>query len=296
MEQIRFTGPNSWKLNGRIWRSSDPTAKTIVGVHGYSEHSGRYAHFARFLNENSFHAAFVDLPGQGLSEGRRANIDHFDDYILSLESFLEELDRLSLRPTYTLFGHSLGGLVCARFLEVSRYADLFDRALFTSPLFGLSHETFHHVGALVQSKFGLKIFETLMHLLPNITIPNSGDLGGGVLTHDRKSLQDRASDSLITPAVTIHWVREFLKTLRKTFRDADRIRIPLGIFQAGDDRVVSAMASKKFFDCLTLREKVFRLYPGLWHEILNEVEKERVMDDMLQWIKGDAQLLSATAL
>src|SRR4051812_48110748 len=75
-------GPNHahLKLFGRHWKASGAKG-TILLVHGYSEHSGRYFHFAKFLVQHGFDVITFDLPGHGRSEGRRSDIENFQDYV-----------------------------------------------------------------------------------------------------------------------------------------------------------------------------------------------------------------------
>jgi alpha-beta hydrolase superfamily lysophospholipase len=63
-ESFYFTGPRQWKLHARFWEHETTNRKgTVIGVHGYSEHSDRYAHFAGFLNRQGYDAAFLIYPG-----------------------------------------------------------------------------------------------------------------------------------------------------------------------------------------------------------------------------------------
>jgi len=285
-DQFRFVGPKSWDLNGRIWWNKSGARGSFVGSHGYSEHSGCYDHFAKFWIDKGFHMAMLDLPGHGLSGGRRGNIDDFDDYVRSVESFFRKLKELNFPGPYYLFAHSLGGLVGVRFLQTSELAREFELCILSSPLFGLADQAFHHVGTLVQSDWGLRILEIATSLVPNMNFSNDGGMSESLLTHDDSMIRKRMQDTLIQPVVTVNWAREFLKARRLAFEDIKEIQIPVGIFQSGDDRIVSAYQTEKFFEALQCSGKKFTLYPSLFHEILNEVGREQVMEDMYQWVEG----------
>jgi len=257
-------------------------------VHGYSEHSGRYSHFAEFLNERKWDVCFLDLPGHGLSDGRRANIDRFSDYIESFQSFFAAVESKLSSPPRVLFGHSLGGLVVIRVLQVLGKSLPFNKAVLSSPLLGLSDSTFHGANVLFQNACSRKVASALIGCLPNWTLPNEGDLSGSVLTHDRRVLADRASDPLISPQVTVHWTREFLRAIEMAFEQSTEIKVPVGMFQAGEDRVVSRAASERFFNLLNISPKKFIVYEKMYHEILNETERVRVMEDIYDWICSDS--------
>ena len=285
-DQFRFIGPKSWDLSGRIWWNKSGSRGSFVGSHGYSEHSGCYDHFANFWIRKGFQMAMLDLPGHGLSEGRRGNIDDFGDYVKSFESFFRKLKELNFPGPYFLFAHSLGGLVGVRFLQTSDLAREFDICILSSPLFGLADQAFHHIGTLVQSDWGLRVLEIATSLVPNLNFSNDGGMSESLLTHDDSMIRKRMQDKLIQPVVTVNWTREFLKARRLAFVDVSKIQMPVGIFQSGDDRVVSTSQTKKFFEKLKISEKKLSLYPSLFHEILNEVGREQVMEDMYQWVES----------
>jgi pimeloyl-ACP methyl ester carboxylesterase len=90
------------------------SAKTpLLFVHG--AYSGAWiwdAHFLEFFAERGYPAHAVSLRGHGQSEGGESL--HFwgiDDYVRDVRSAVRRMDRLPI-----LVGHSLGGLLCQRFL------------------------------------------------------------------------------------------------------------------------------------------------------------------------------------
>lgn len=289
-ESFRFLGVRGWSLYARLWRASSPDFRgTVFGCHGYTEHSGRYGDFARYLNGQGFHFTTFDLPGHGLSDGRKANIDAFSDYVECLLAFFDQIEKLALKPPYFLFGHSLGGLIGLRFLQTSLAARKVEKAFVTCPLLGLSTHSFHGVGVVVQNRWTARILEEICNWLPNIYLPNKKDLGGSVLTHDERIAALRKEDPLIDPKVTIHWTREFLRGIRCAFDDVQKIHTPLAIFQSGDDRVVSPTAPKVFFDQLLVKQKLFKVYPEMWHELLNETNRDQVREDIFLWLSGSSR-------
>jgi lysophospholipase len=121
-------------------------------------------------------------------------------------------------------------------------------------------------------------------LLPNQTLPNEGELGAASLSSDTLIMENRLQDPLIKSQVTFHWLREFIKARKAAFCESDQIRLPMGIFQAGDERVVSRPETERFFQKLSTKKNL-KIYEGLRHEIVNEVKREDVMSDILQWIE-----------
>jgi len=287
-ESFSFKSKHSWKIAARFFRTTKESRGTIVGSHGYSEHSGRYKRFAEFLTANAFDFAMLDLPGHGLSDGRRSNIDCFDDYIICFSDFYDQVKKLGAQTPFHGFGHSLGGLVLIRFAQTQLKNRSLDSLILSSPLLGLSRQAFHGIGALAQNEIGRMALLVFSSIMPNIRLPNKKDLGGTTLTHDLSIYKERASDPLIKPTVTFNWTREFLKARRAAFREVDRLSLPVGMFQAGDDRVVSTDQAFDFFSRLSHPQNCRVVYPGLFHEILNEKleDRNKVMRDMLDFISS----------
>ncbi|MDB5037743.1 MAG: hypothetical protein JWQ35_1271 [Bacteriovoracaceae bacterium] len=272
-ELFQFQGPNHSKLSARHWRNENARG-TLIGVHGYSEHSGCYSHFADFLLSKGLDIVWIDLPGHGLSEGKRSDIDDFEDYIRSLELCIDEASKRGCRGPFFLFGHSLGGLISIRFLETSRKAALFNRLVLSSPFLGISG----------YSRTRLYLLKLLTAALPNFTLPAEGNLTGSSLTHDEKIIARRAADPLIKSCVTIHFLREFLKARNFAFEQSKNIKIPIAIFQAGDDKITQRSEAEIFYSQLE-GSKELKIYEGFYHEILNEINRALVMDDMWKWIE-----------
>ncbi len=86
---------------------------TVIVVHGYFDHSAMMLNCIRTCVENGFTAAAIDLPGHGLSSGKRASIQDFLDYALILDQFTIFCNQHLPKP-FHFIGHSTG---CAAALE-----------------------------------------------------------------------------------------------------------------------------------------------------------------------------------
>lgn len=275
IESFHAEGAHGLKLHGRMWRVDQPKA-TILGVHGYSEHSGRYRHVAEYLNSRSFDVFWIDLPGHGLSQGKRNDCSDFHDYIFAIEQLVREALRAQAKGPLHLFAHSLGGLSAIRFLEGSDLASNICSTILSGPLLGL----YRFSPAMLPL---LKIFTSI---IPNLTISNKNELGADVLTHDPEMARLRASDPLINEVVTTHWLREFLTARISAFKETSKIRIPILMLKGELEKVVDPREIDRFFDLLDVPKKEMKIYPGMFHEIVNEIERFRVMNDIAHWYEA----------
>src|SRR5213592_3432367 len=65
---------------------------------------------------------------------------------------------------------------------------------------------------------------------------------------------------------------------------APQLRIPFLLMQGRDDQVVDPVGSQRFFARAVAPDRAFCLYPGLYHEIFNELDHEKVFQDIESWL------------
>ncbi|MES1163052.1 MAG: alpha/beta fold hydrolase, partial [Rhizobacter sp.] len=109
-----ITTADGLRLQLREWPVPDARG-TVLIVHGLGEHIGRYAQVAARLNAWGWHAIGFDHRGHGASEGARGALAHDDDLLQDLARVVDAVRAARAGPLL-LLGHSLGGLVAARFV------------------------------------------------------------------------------------------------------------------------------------------------------------------------------------
>lgn len=105
----------------------------VVVLHGYLDHGGIMRNVVDWCITHRYTSALIDLPGHGLSSGKRASIDDFSDYADIVDEFLMKLESFSIKRPFHFIGHSTG---CSVLLEYLYTKDIsaFDRIVFLSPL------------------------------------------------------------------------------------------------------------------------------------------------------------------
>lgn len=119
-----------------------PTAKSrgsILWVHGYAEHSGRYEAVIKYLSANGWGSVAWDLRGHGRSTGRRGFITDLEEYLYDLTATRTHWQEKLVEPT-VLVGHSLGGLISLRYCQ--KYFELWSprAVILSAPLIQLRLE------------------------------------------------------------------------------------------------------------------------------------------------------------
>ncbi|MFT5206552.1 MAG: lysophospholipase [Candidatus Omnitrophota bacterium] len=247
----------------------------VLLIHGASEHGGRYEDFAHFLNTQGYDVIVPDLRGYGSSGGATAFIESFDDFSRDIEVLMNAAEkRFGYNKPFVLLGHSMGGLIAlhaALSIDQSRFTGL----CLSSPCLGLVFKIPSHL------KLAAIILSTLApkHLFKTESMPE-------ILTHAKDQIKIRAEDELIKPFMSARLFCEMQKTMQSTLSRAEQLKLPLAIFQAGDDRVVNAGLSKQFFESITNNDKFYKEYPDLYHEILHEEGREAIWQEMSEWLQG----------
>ena len=101
-------------LHLRQWPVADARGTALI-VHGLGEHIGRYAHVAAHLNAWGWSVVGYDQRGHGRSEGPRGRLGADDSLLRDLALVIDAV-RASHGGPLLLLGHSMGGLVAARFV------------------------------------------------------------------------------------------------------------------------------------------------------------------------------------
>lgn len=259
----------------RDWPCADARG-TIVIVHGLGEHIGRYAHVAARLNASRWSVVGYDQRGHGRSPGERGRIAAGDDLLADLAAVIDDV-RAETAGALVLLGHSLGGLVAARFVA----------AALESPPPAWQRD----VDALVMSSPALDIamtagkrvlLATLETLAPNLGIGNG--LDATAISRDAAVVAAYRADPLVHDRIAPRLVR-FLADAGPAVRAlAPRWRVPTLLLYAGSDRLVVAAGSAAFAAAAPASVVTVRPFGPLFHEIFNEPEQDEVFAVLTAWL------------
>ena len=254
----------------RVWAPETPRGAVAI-VHGYGEHSGRYRDFSAWLSERGWLVAACDLPGHGNSPGRRGHIRSFFDYLAAVDALLAEVRRAAPALVF-LLGHSLGGLIAARYLEQGPQAVA--GLILSSPFFGL---------ALPVPAWKRALARGLSRLWPALSLPSG--IKPEDLSHDPQVVKAYRGDPLVHRVATARWFTEISAAQAAVLREAHRISVPVLIIQGGEDRLTEVAATRRFAARCGTPDLTLRLYAGFYHETLNELGKARVWQGLLSWLE-----------
>jgi alpha-beta hydrolase superfamily lysophospholipase len=265
-------------LHLRRWaadEASAPARGTVQIVHGLGEHIGRYEALAQRLNQAGWHVAGHDHRGHGMSTGPRGDMGQPQALLTDLSAVM---DHLRGEGRHVLLGHSMGGLVAARFVAES--------------LVGNARRWAREVDGLVLSSpaldAGLKLPQRALLRLLKPLVP-ALRLGNGLqpewISRDPEVVRAYSADPLVHDRVTPRLVRFLVDEGRLVRRRAPRWRTPTLLMWAGADRCVAPAGSAAFAAAAPREVLTAQELPGLFHEIFNEPEREQVIEQLLQWLQ-----------
>ena len=261
-----------------------PPRAVVVIVHGLGEHAARYVGIAEQFLEWGFAVRAYDQRGHGESGGRRGVIEEDDALLEDLAEVVDDTrHRCSRLPNaqsgeplpFVLFGHSLGGLIAARF--VSMKIRPVEGLMLSSPAFDAGLRPLQKL-----------MLATLPKLAPQLCVGNG--LNPQYLSRDAQVVRDYLSDPLVHDRVSARLARFIATAGPATLAAADGWSTPTLLMYAGADKMVRPEGSRAFEKAVTqsIRARpgtlTSRCFDGFFHEILNEPQAPQVHETMKAWM------------
>ena len=280
--EFHFEGTNGVALYSQNWLPEVPPCAVIALVHGIGEHSGRYMNVIDHMVSNQYGVYGYDLRGHGNSPGQRGHIDSWVEYRTDLSNFIKMIKVQQLGRPIFLMGHSMGALIALDFI-LSENERLAGAIICGAPL--------DPVG--VSKPYLVALARILSRIYPRFSI----DLG---LDHDAISripsvVRSYKEDPLVHGKVSARWETESLSTLESVKMQGENINIPFLMMHGEADRINSAEGAKKFFDQIRVHDKEFISYPACYHELHNDLDYEKMLSDLLDWINRHIEAQSLPA-
>jgi lysophospholipase len=265
------------------WAPPPGRKGTVVLLQGRAEFIEKYFETVRDLRARGFAVATFDWRGQGLSDRvlsdrHKGYVRNFSQYVIDLESFMEQVVLPDCPPPYYALAHSMGGAVAIKLChDGTRW---FERVVVTAPMIGLPLGPLRGMaGSLARFMRWIGRGGAYVPTRGGVSL-DTGDFTGNPLTSDpvryaRNAAILEEAPELGLGAPTIAWVDAAMR-LMKDFTErsyAGSIRQPLLLVAAGRDEVVSTAAVESFG--MNLLAGSHLILAGARHEILQEQDQYR---------------------
>ena len=266
-----FQGKGDLRIAYQSWSPIGDARAAVVIVPGFNSHSGYYTWVAEEFTGNGFATYAIDLRGRGKSDGERFYVDKFADYVGDVEGLMAIVKSEHPGLPIYLLGHSAGGVVaCIYALE------------HPSDLAGLICESFAH--QVPAPDFVLATLKGLSHLAPHAQVLM---LHNKDFSRDPKVVATMDADPLIAhesqPTKTI---AEMVRADERLKAEFPKIKVPVLILHGTKDNATKPSGSQFFYDTTGSTDKTLNLYEGHFHDLLNDVDKDKVLSDIEGWIEA----------
>jgi alpha-beta hydrolase superfamily lysophospholipase len=253
-----------------------PLRGQIVLVHGLGEHMGRYAHVIQRLNDWGFAVRAYDQYGHGTASGKRGCLPSTDRLLGDLALVIDDTRKQMAAQDHAnlpliLLGHSMGGLVTARFVSLNIRP--VDALVLSSPALGAKLKGV--------DKFLLAV---LPKIAPNLAVANG--LDASKISHDPAVVAAYLADPLIHNKISPRLGKWIMDSGAATLQAASTWRVPTLLMYAGQDKLVDPAASRLFASLAPKSLVQSTCYEDLYHEIFNEVDSSPVFAELRAWLNA----------
>ena len=244
---------------------------TLIIVHGLSEYIASYTEFRDFLVARNIAVYGFDARGHGNSPGIRAHVNRWSEYTEDLHCFMK-LVQEEQKGKLLIFAHSMGTTITTNYLM--EYQDDLAGLI-------LCGTTIKPVEAT--KWYLIPMAKLLSWVAPEVSI--NLKLNVDAVCSDPNVVARSKADDLKFSTVTPRWGTEILKAIEKTKKNVDIYTMPLLVIHGKLDKINDFTAAKDFFETIPSHDKAFISYEHSFHEILNDVEKEKAFDDIDAFIQ-----------
>jgi alpha-beta hydrolase superfamily lysophospholipase len=279
MREETFAGSIGVELHLRSWRPAATPRASVIVVHGFKGHGGRYADTAGALVRAGFAVYAPDLRGHGKSQGERFWVDDFSDYVDDLARLVALVRYREADGPLFLLGHSVGGVIASLYAleHVSELAGLISASI---------------AFELPPPAFALALMKGLDHIAPRVKVLA---LKKEDFSRDPAVVDDMKTDALIvhTPG-PVHTLAEMIRADERLAKNLPALTTPVLVLHGTADRATRPSGSQRFVDTVGAKDKALKLYEGGVHDLLHDIDKGRVLSDIIGWLEARSGIAKAS--
>ncbi|MDR7131405.1 alpha-beta hydrolase superfamily lysophospholipase [Algoriphagus sp. 4150] len=257
----------------QAWMVDTPKASLLL-VHGLGEHSSRYLHLVEKLNEVGVSVFTFDGRGHGKSakDTPTAYFESYEDYLKDIASLFGKVKSYVPNVPAFIYGHSMGGGLVAAY--VLKYQPESAGVILSSPAIKEAEGT---------SKLLMAISGLASKFLPKL---KALKLDANKVSRIPEEVAKYLKDPLVyTQAVPARTGYELLQVMRYIQENAPKFVLPVLLIHGSADGLTNPKGSEMLFQKATSIDKTLRVFPGGYHELINDLDREEVMKLIVSWVK-----------
>lgn len=282
------------------WDNVEESKAMVQIFHGMAEHAGRYVEFAEYLNRNGFIVYASDHRGHGktiknINELGYIGEDGFNTIIEDKRIIFEKMKQEHQELPMLLIGHSFGSFLAQEY--IIKYGSELNGAILSGTAARIGYQVYagRLISYLEKLIFGEKKQSKFLDALSfgSYNKRLKADISKFAwLSTDLEEVKKYEEDTLCGTIFTTGFYYYLMKGLIRIYKreriEAISKELPIYIISGQEDPVGNygelVKRLYKIYKDVGIRDVQMKLYPGLRHEILNEVSKKQVYEDVLNWL------------
>lgn len=288
----------NWVQKGNCWKA-EPATSNLVFMTGMQEHSERYDHLARYLNDFGISVYVLDAVGQGLNAPRPEDQQKwfkgaFDTNVSAAHQKVMELKEETKLPTF-IMGHSMGSFMTQRYLEL--FPDSADKVVIWSSNGPrrMKMACAYMLASILTNKRNWdkpSKFISNASFGPYARTVKNRKTDVDWLSYDEENVKDYIADPYCGAENTYGFWKEFLRGMNELYKKKNLKKVSKNekiLIVAGEEDPVGEMGKgprrlKEMYEKLGVSNVTIFMFPHMRHEIHNETEKHlvyKVLSDFL---------------
>ena len=268
--EYRLRSYDGLVLFGQTWAAEGKPKAIINLVHNHGEHSGIYDELAKYLTDNNYYVASLDLRGHGRSEGKRGYASSYRKLIKDVQTLTDKSE--SLFPGYPkiLLGMGLGGNIGIYYL--STHITNISGLIVISPWLVVEHRF---------SKSILFTGNILRHIYPGFMLETG--FAAENKRRGREAIKKYRDDPFMHDKMSIRLFYEIIIAGQRSSRSIYKINMPVLVMHSADDKIASYKASKNFV-LNASKKTVFKEWNEYYHDLLVDEGSDEVFRYIKEWL------------
>jgi alpha-beta hydrolase superfamily lysophospholipase len=266
-----FDGVGGVRIVYDVWTPDAPPRAVIVLSHGLGEYARRYDHVAQRFGDAGLVTYALDHRGHGRSGGKRMLVRDISEYTADFDTLVRIATREHHGLKCVVLGHSMGGGIVFAY-GVER-PDNYDMMVLSAPAVAAQE---------LVSPLMIVAAKVLGALVPGLPVQ---ELDVAAISRDPAVVQAYNDDPLVYHGKVPAGVGRALLEVGETMpQRAPALTAPLLVVHGSDDRLIPVDGSRRLVECVGSTDVELKVYPGLYHEVFNEPERDQVLGDVVAWI------------
>lgn len=268
-----FDGVGGVRIVYDVWTPDAAPRAVVVLSHGLGEHARRYDHVAQRFGEAGLVTYALDHRGHGRSGGKRVLVKDISEYTGDFDTLVGIAKKEHPGCKCIVLGHSMGGGIVFAY-GVERPDD-YDLMVLSGPAVAAQHAV---------SPLLVLVAKIVGAIAPGLPVQ---ELDSAAISRDPAVVAAYDSDPLVHHGKVPAGIARALLLVGETMpARAAALTAPMLVVHGVEDRLIPVDGSRELIAHVGSSDAELKEYPGLFHEVFNEPERDQVLDDVVSWMNA----------